>query len=248
MEAGYRERTGERAAELALHFVRGRDEQRAAAYLWQAAANALGKSAYQEVIGHLTKGLEVPQRRPGPAREQGFRQPLAAATILRGWAVAAQGQVAEGLPEMHQGLAGFRATGAEDDRPYWLALLAEMYGRGGQVEAGLQALTQALTFVQSQGVRVWEAELHRLRGELVLQSGGPSWRAESSFHQALTVARQQSAKSLELRASMSLSQLWQRQGKQDEARQLLAGIYDWFTERFETADLKAARVMMEELA
>jgi predicted ATPase len=109
-------------------------------------------------------------------------------------------------------------------------------------------LAEALALLATSGVRWWEAELHRLRGELLLQrSSAPPGEAESCFHQALAVARAQQAKSLELRAAMSLSRLWQQQGKRDEARQLLAPIYGWFTEGFDTADFQEAKALLEAL-
>ena len=194
------------------------------------------------------------------SRQQGFTQRLAAATILHGWALAAQGHVTEGVAEMRRGLDAYQATGADDDRPYWLALLAEGYGQGGQLSEGLQALAEALAVAQTHGLRVWEAELYRLQGELLLQSAAPTGvlqspvkgpsslakgAAETALHQALDVACHQSAKTLELRAAVSLSRLWQQYGKQDEAHELLAGIYDWFTEGFDTLDLREARLLLE---
>ncbi|MBI3328338.1 MAG: hypothetical protein HYZ81_16745, partial [Nitrospinae bacterium] len=123
---------------------------------------------------------------------------------------------------------------------------------GGQAEEGLRVLAEALALVNAGGERRHEAELYRLKGELLLQSGGRGsehhTEAEACFHQALDVARRQEAKSLELRAAMSLSRLWQQQGKQAEARALLAPIYDWFTGGFDTADLREARALLEELA
>ncbi len=192
--------------------------------------------------------------------EHGFTQRLAAATIPHGWALAAQGQVDAGLSEMRQGLDAFRATGAEDDRPYWLALLTEGYKQAGQVSEGLQVLTEALAVAQAQGLRVWEAELYRLRGELLWQqaagtsgvghvakgsSNVDEGEIETSFYQALNVACRQCAKTLELRAAMSLSRLWQQQSMHYEAHNLLAGIYNWFTEGFDTLDLREARLLLE---
>jgi predicted ATPase len=118
----------------------------------------------------------------------------------------------------------------------------------GQTAEGLEAVTEALATVAKSGVRWWEAELHRLKGELLLQrSVAPPEEAEACFQQALDIARRQQAKSLELRAAMSLSRLWQRQGKRDAARQVLAEVYGWFTEGFDTADLQEAKVLLEEL-
>jgi predicted ATPase len=182
------------------------------------------------------------------AAEHGLAQWFAGGTILRGWAVAAQGQATEGLAQIHQGLAAWRAAWAECLRPYWLALLAEVYAAGDDPVRGLQGLAEALSLVEATGERWYEAELHRLRGELLLQhTGAQPEEAEACFQQALAVARRQQAKSLELRAAVSLSRLWQHQGKCTEARELLAPIYSWFTEGFDTADLQEARALLEEL-
>jgi predicted ATPase len=131
----------------------------------------------------------------------------------------------------------------------FLGLLAEACGRAGQVEEGLGALHEALEVMQISEERLYEAEVYRLRGELLLQqSAAPQGEAEESFHQALTVARHQRAKSWELRAAMSLARLWQQQDKRDAARAPLAPIYGWFTEGFDTADLQEAGALLEELA
>ena len=177
--------------------------------------------------------------------EQGFPQWLAYGTILRGWALTAQGEGAEGIAQIHQGLVARSALGSEIQRPYLFSLLAEAYGKVGQPEEGLTVLVEALALVS----RHWEAELHRRKGELLLiQQGQKVGEAEECFRQALDIARRQQAKSLELRAAMSLSRLWQQQGKQEEARQMLADIYGWFTEGFDTADLQEAKTLLEELA
>jgi predicted ATPase len=181
--------------------------------------------------------------------EQSFPHWLPYGTILRGWALTAQGKGAEGIAQMRQGLAAYQATRSELNRPYLLSLLAEAYGKVGQPEEGLTVLIEALALVDSTGERYWEAELHRRKGELLLmQQGQKVGEAEECFRQALDIARRQQAKSLELRAAMSLSRLWQQQGKQEEAYQLLAEIYGWFTEGFDTADLKEAKILLEELA
>jgi len=130
----------------------------------------------------------------------------------------------------------------------YLTMLAEAYAHVGQPAEGLAVLADALPRVDTTGDRWREAELHRLRGELLLTfSGEHDCEAETCLHQALSIARQQQTKSLELRAAMSLARLWQRQGKCAEARQLLAPIYGWFTEGFDTADLQEARVLLETL-
>jgi TOMM system kinase/cyclase fusion protein len=183
------------------------------------------------------------------AAEQGFAYWATQGTILRGWALVAHGHEADGMTQMRQGLADRRATGTELARPYFLGLLAEAYGQEGQVGEGLAVLAEALTAVDHTGERLYEAELLRLTGALLLkQAVADEPQAEACFHQALTVARHQQAKSLELRAAVSLARLWQHQGKRTEARALLAPIYGWFTEGFDTADLQDAKSLLDALA
>ena len=145
------------------------------------------------------------------------------------------------------------ATETEVVAPYWLALLAETYGQRGQAEEGLATLAKASALVRRSGERWYEAELYRLTGALTLQSPvhgptSPVEEAEACFRKALALARRQHAKSLELRAGMSLARLWQRQGKRAEARELLAESYGWFTEGFDTTDLQEAKALLEELS
>jgi predicted ATPase len=183
------------------------------------------------------------------SREQGFPFWVAMGAIVRGWTLVAQGQEQEGIAQMRQSLVDLQATGAALSRPHWLALLAEAYRRGGQAEEGLRLLAEALTVAHSTGGRYYEAELYRLQGELLLMcSAAELTEAETCFHQALDVARRQQAKAFELRAAMSLARLWQRQGKRAEAHALLAPIYGWFTEGFDTADLQEARTLLEALS
>lgn len=186
--------------------------------------------------------------------EQGFPEWVALGTLFRGWALAEQGQAEEGIAQIRQGLVAQQATGAAGLRSQFLGLLAEAYGKGGQAEEGLKVLAEALAFVGKSEERYYKAELHRLKGTLTLQSNVLSPRskveeeAEACFHQAIDIARRQQAKSLELRAVMSLSRLWQQQGKQHEAHQLLSEIYGWFTEGFGTKDLQDAKTLLHELA
>src|SRR5262249_37246106 len=148
------------------------------------------------------------------AREQGFPQQLATSLVHWGWTLAAQGRGEESSPQIHQGLAAYRVTGAEISRAQYLALLAEAYGTGGQPAEGLRVLAEAVTVAHNIGERWYEAERQRLKGELLLAlSVDNQVEAEACFQQALTVARQQQAKSWELRVAMSLSRLWQSQGK-----------------------------------
>ena len=180
--------------------------------------------------------------------EQGFPYWLTYGTILRGWALSAQGEGAEGIAQMRQGLDDRRAMGAELHRPYFLSLLAEADGKGGQIEEGLAVLNEALDMVNKTEERYWEAELHRCKGELLLMKQGQKVReTEECFRKALEIARRQQAKSLELRAAISLSRLWLKQEKQEEAHQLLAEIFGWFSEGFDTADLKDAKALLMEL-
>jgi DNA-binding winged helix-turn-helix (wHTH) protein/tetratricopeptide (TPR) repeat protein len=190
--------------------------------------------------------------------EQGFPLFLTLGTVLRGWALAKQGQMKEGIAQMRQSRS-----------PFTLAVLAEAYGKVGQVEDGFTVVAEALALIDKTGERVNEAELYRLKGMLTLQSKTsfgqvsnklghvrspqhptPSTQAEAEacFQQAIDIAHRQSAKSLELRAVMSLSRLWQQQGKKEEAKQMLAEIYGWFTEGFDTKDLQEAKALLEELS
>jgi tetratricopeptide (TPR) repeat protein len=141
---------------------------------------------------------------------------------------AQEGQVEEGIAQMWQSMADKRSIGTRGQIPHSLASLAEAYGEAGQIEEGLTVLSEALEVAQSTGERYYEAEIHRLKGELLLMQGEPEAQVEACFRQAIHVAQQQQAKSLELRAAKSLSRLWQKQGRKEEARQLLQEIYDWF--------------------
>ena len=182
------------------------------------------------------------------AGEHGIAFFIAFGTVLRGGALAKQGQSDAGILQMHEGMAACRTTGAEADRPYLLTLVAEAYGRGRRYDEGLAMLEEALALTDQYEERYWEAEIHRLKGELLLAwSAENQMEVEACLHKALDVARRQQAKSLELRAAMSLSRLWQQQGKRAEARELLASIYDWFTEGFDTADLRETKALLEEL-
>jgi predicted ATPase len=167
--------------------------------------------------------------------------------IRRGWALAEGGSVEEGILQLHQGLSTWRATQAgELGMPDFLAMLAEAYAKGGQIEEGLCILSEALTAVHKNGERHYEAELYRLKGELLLHRGRQKLaEAEESFWQAIDVARGQNAKSLELRAVVSLGRLWQQQGRWTEGRQVLTEIHSWFTEAFDTIDLQEATVLLE---
>jgi predicted ATPase len=182
------------------------------------------------------------------AREQGLLHWVAYDIVVRGWALAVQGQWEEGIAQIQQGLAVQQTVGSQIARPTFLSLLAEAHAAAGQVEAGLAVLAEALALVDSTQERYWEAEIYRLKGEMLLQQAvSDAPQAETCFHQSLAIARRQQAKSWELRTAMSLSRLWQQQGKQAAGHALLAPIYAWFTEGFETADLQEAKVLLEGL-
>jgi predicted ATPase len=182
------------------------------------------------------------------AQEHAFAYLEAMGRLLQGWAIGMQGQAAEGLALMHQGLAAYQTLVGGVAPPHFLGMLAEVYGQAGQPAEGLAMLTEALASVHRTGDCWWEAELYRLKGELLMsQSVGDHTDAATYFNCALDIARRQQAKSLELRAALSLSRLWQRQGKRGQALELLAPIYGWFTEGFDTPDVQEAKVLMDEL-
>jgi predicted ATPase len=182
------------------------------------------------------------------AKEQGFPYWMTMSAIMYGWALAHQEQARAGIEQIHQGMMDYRATGAELGQPHYLALLAEAYGTMEQPEAGLTALAEALTLVNTTGERWYEPELYRLKGELLLQQHADNQaEAETCFHHAMAIAQNQQAKSWELRAATSLARLWQQQGKRQEAHDLLAPVYNWFTEGFDTLDLKDAKALLDAL-
>ena len=149
---------------------------------------------------------------------------------------------------MRRGVDAVQSVRAQLYQPFNLCLLAEAWSKAGDRQKGLAVLAEAQAMIEESEERYWEAELHRLRGELLLMEGAPLSEVESCFDRAIEIARRQQAKSLELRAAVSLSRLWRQQGKRAEARDMLAGIYDWFTEGFDTADLKAAKAFLDELS
>jgi predicted ATPase/DNA-binding winged helix-turn-helix (wHTH) protein len=183
------------------------------------------------------------------ATEQGFPHWRAYGAILHGWVLAYQGEAKAGIAQLQEGMLARLATGAVLARPYFLSLLVEAHAATGQPEAGLTALTEAFTLVETSGERWYMPELYRLKGTLLLQQSlYHHGEAEVCFQQAIGIAQSQQAKSLELRAATSLARLWQQQGKPTKACELLAPIYGWFTEGFDTADLQEAKALLETLA
>jgi predicted ATPase len=181
--------------------------------------------------------------------EHGFLQFVGMGTFQRAWALTDQGQLQEGIAGIRAVLEAMRAADAVLGSSMMLAVLAEAQGRAGQAEEGLTLIEEAQSFVAKTGERVCEAEVHRVNGELLLaQSPSDQAGAEASLRRALDVAHCQSTKSLELRAATSLARLWQRQDRREEARKLLAPVYNWFTEGFDTADLKDAKALLDQLS
>jgi len=180
------------------------------------------------------------------AAEHGFSLYSAAGTILRGWAMVKNGDVTEGMALMRSGSAAYRATGQEAWMPFFVALQAAACEMAGQIEEGLTLLEEAFQIVERTGERWLEAELHRQKGQLLMRQGHAE-AAEELYCKALSIAREHEAKMWELRATASLAQLRRDQGRRTEARELLAPVYGWFTEGFDTPDLKEAKALLDEL-
>jgi len=235
----------------------------------QSDSHSLVYALVRTALFHLSfrEGYNAQQRAEAAivlATEQEFAHWLAIGTIARGAALAEQGHLEEGIAQMRQGLAAYQATGAEASRPWFLALLAAGYGRAGRIAEGLNTLAEALDVMHRTEDRHCAVALYQLKGELTLKRSrvrGPGStvtspqhpipstqaEAESYFLKAIAIARRQEAKSLELGATTSLARLWQSQGKKEEARQMLAEIYGWFTEGFATKGLQEAKALLEEL-
>ena len=181
------------------------------------------------------------------ATEQGLPDVLAFGTLAQGWARVQQGEVEAGIGQIRDGLTHFQAIGFWTAIPAYLGMLAEAYMRVGRIEEGLSMVAEALAVVDKTGARAGEAVLYVLNGWLLFFSTGDPAEVEACFQKAIEIARSRSAKSGELLAVTSLSRLWQMQGKKDEARQMLAEIYGWFTEGFDTKALQEAKALLEEL-
>jgi class 3 adenylate cyclase/predicted ATPase len=213
-------------------------------------ARALGCSA---MVHFFRRDPEACQRHAEATVElctnRGFPFWLTVGTCDRGWALAAQQRRAEGIDEIRQALTAWKSMGLEVCLPYYLSMLAETLGRSGEPSNGLEILTEAFALVEENEERFYEAELHRLNGELLLDlSSDNATGAKAYFQHAIYVARRQSAKLLELRATTSLARLLDKEGRKDEARRMLGDIYGWFTEGFDTADLKDARALLDTLS
>ena len=213
-----------------------------------AVAFALNSSAELHLcLGDERTARESTEALATLATERGFLFWSAQAMYLQGKVLVAQGRVAEGIAELHRGAASVEMTGGVAG--IWKASLAEAYGKLGRQEEGLEAIAQSLDTMNRTGLRYLEAELYRIKGELaLLEAPGAVGAAENALRQAVASARRQDAKSWELRAVTSLARLLVSQGKRDEARATLAQIYNWFTEGLDTADLRNAKALLDELA
>jgi predicted ATPase len=183
------------------------------------------------------------------ATAKGFPYWRAMGTIMRGWALADEGQMDAGVAQLRHGLVGWQETGAVLIMPYYLSLLARVLAKGGRGSAALEELDKALRLAETTGERWFEPELHRLKGEALLHGDATNRAdAEACFHRAIGIAEQQSAKSWELRVAGSLARLWADRGERHKAYDLLAPLYGWFTEGFDTLDLQEAKALLDELA
>jgi tetratricopeptide (TPR) repeat protein len=218
------------------------------------------------VRGEVREAQERAEETMQLAIERGFTHWAAQAMALRGWALAQQGQAEEGLAQIQEGMAAYQETGAQLARPMLLGLLAETYRKMGRLKEGLEVTEEALASARATEERMQEIWLLWLKGELTLQqqskvqspkskvSSTPhpesptSVEAEGYFLEAIAIARRQEARLMELRATVSLSRLWRQQGKKADARRMLAEIYGWFTEGFDTEYLREARALLEELS
>jgi tetratricopeptide (TPR) repeat protein len=208
---------------------------------WLGVDSALGGEKSARTV------LQMAQEVLTISSEQGFPLWVGVGTAMRGWCLSALGQAAEGIPYLRQGIADLQATGCKVSVPANRVLLAEACGRAGQLDEGLSELTDAIKQVEATHECWALAEIFRVRGTLLLSANRQA-AAENSFDEALTIARRQRAKFWELRAALDLARLWRDQGKREEARELLAPVYGWFTEGFDTRDLKEAKALLEELA
>jgi predicted ATPase len=239
---GYPDQASRRQAEgLALAHRVGHKNTLGFALMYSAMVGAFGRDV-SSAAEHAATLLEL-------SRENKLDLWAASATVVQGWAMARQGQGTDGLAVIHRGLEDWRNSGAEWMRPFFLGLLAEACALAGDVQRGLDALDEALAAVERTGERWPEAELHRLRGQLLaaLPDGGRSDEASAAFERAIESARLQSAKSWELRAATSLAQLWRDQGKPAEARNLLVPVSAGFTEGFGTPDVNEAKALLDTL-
>jgi predicted ATPase len=208
----------------------------------------LHDGALHQFLGDVEVARERSEALIALATEHGFYQYVMSGMLLRGCAFAAGGQIEAGITELRGALDVLRAAGAELGRPYFTGILAKAYEKAGQPAQGLAVIEEAVECMNRTGQRMSEAELQTIKGDLFLAAyRDKEAEAEDCFRHAIDCARRQGAKSWELRAALSLSRLWRAQGKHEDARTLLAEIYGWFTEGFDTRDLKEAQALLQEL-
>jgi predicted ATPase len=181
------------------------------------------------------------------AQRNDYKFWLGHAAVSRGWAIAAQGRE-QGIDAIQRGIDVYRATGAELEAPIWAGMLADALLRHRRIKEALAVLDEAITQTSTTGVRLHLAELHRLKGKALVKLGGSLEEVQASLQSAIEVSHEQYAKSPELRAATTMARLWRDQGKREEARLLLAPVYGWFTEGFDTLDLKEAKALLHELS
>jgi len=243
---GYPERAGIRARD-ALAVARSLDDPFSLSYACHLAAALHHWRREHDVVQALEDEALAPDR------EHGFALLLTSGVMHRGWLLAERGQSEDGLAQMQQGLATYREIGAAAMCPAFLGLVAEVQHTLGRPTEARSTMAEAMSVARQSGRHYWEAELHRLTGVLSLQTGAPTSddaraAAESSFRRAIDIARRQHARWLELRAAKSLSRLWADHGHAARAHALLSGVYGWFTEGFDTADLREAKSLLDSLA
>ena len=224
-------------------------------------ASQLGRRRQRRLFGkapHLQRLLQQLRADEAVAREHA-EQALALASkyqapyyrawadILVSYALALERPDGERIGRLRSSITAFKASGARLRLPYYLALLAQVCGQAGHAKEGLACIDEALAEARAHNERWWDAEVHRLRGELLLMSGADASDVEAAHLRAIEIARAQQARSLELRATMSLARLWSAQHRSDDARRRLGDVYAWFTEGFDTPDLQAARLLLAQL-
>ena len=215
---------------------------------------SLGQALEQgALLYQLRREVDVAKERGEAAvevtREHGFSEYFATSAFVDGWAAAGGGRIEEAITSIRDALAARRSAGRAYEEPHALSYYVELLALAGQVDEGMTVLANAFDASNDSGMVFWDAELHRLKGVLLLSlSGGNGAEAETCFKQAIEIALGQSARSLELRAAMELARLWQGEGKRSEARDLLAPVHGWFTEGLDTADLKEAKALLDALA
>ena len=218
----------------------------AASLLWALTASFFFVDSY---CGNYTTANARVDELLALAEEKDAAHSKAFGMLGRGWLLGLTGRAADAVQMITSGIAAWRSTGATLYLPSWLSYLAATHSELGQLDEAWRCIGEAMSTIETTKERWFEAEVNRIAGEIALKSPEPdAAKAEAYFERALAVARQQQAKSWELRAAMSMARLWRDQGKRDEARDLLAPVYGWFTEGFDTLDLKEAKALLEELA